>query len=272
MRYLKITIITVVFNSVEYIEETIKSVLDQNYPNLEYIVIDGGSSDGTLEILDKYKSKISILISEPDNGMYDALSKGFAVCSGEVVGYINSGDFLYKKSLFTLDQVFKLASVNWVTGYRTLSNNNSVITRVDLPFRYLSILIKNGFYGRYLPYIQQESTFWRGSLLNEVNLEKLSKFKLAGDYFIWWTFSDKYNIDVLQTPLGVFKRHKGQLSESLNSYWAEVKTFAVPDYSLKAYIILIGELILWSLSERVLARLFKNRIYFNYNEGEWKLR
>ena len=75
---MKVTIITVAFNSAKTIEDTIKSVLSQDYPDLEYIIVDGGSSDSTLEIIRRYQDKIAVLISEPDRGMYDAMNKGIA--------------------------------------------------------------------------------------------------------------------------------------------------------------------------------------------------
>ena len=89
---MKVTIITVAFNSAKTIEDTIKSVLSQDYPNLEYIIVDGGSSDSTLEIIRSYQDKIAVLISEPDRGMYDAMNKGIAKATGEVIGILNSDD------------------------------------------------------------------------------------------------------------------------------------------------------------------------------------
>ena len=90
---MKISIITVTFNSEETLEDTITSVADQVYNDVEHIVIDGGSSDGTLEILDKYKDKLSKIVSEEDDGIYDAMNKGIGLATGEVIGFLNSDDF-----------------------------------------------------------------------------------------------------------------------------------------------------------------------------------
>lgn len=92
---MKVTIITVCFNSVDTIEETIVSVLSQNYHNLEYIIIDGGSTDGTLALINKFSNKINHILSEPDNGVYDAMNKGISLASGEVIALLNSDD-IYK--------------------------------------------------------------------------------------------------------------------------------------------------------------------------------
>ena len=95
----KISIITITFNSEKTLEETIESVLSQNYPNLEYLIIDGGSSDGTLEIVKRYKDKIDFVISEPDRGISDAFNKGIRYATGEIVGIINSDDLLLPDAL-----------------------------------------------------------------------------------------------------------------------------------------------------------------------------
>jgi glycosyltransferase involved in cell wall biosynthesis len=91
-----ITIITVVFNNKKFLEKTIKSVLSQSYQNIEYIIIDGGSTDGTLEIIKKYNKKISFWISEKDYGIYDAFNKGLKYATGDLIGFVNSDDILLK--------------------------------------------------------------------------------------------------------------------------------------------------------------------------------
>ena len=91
----KISIITIVYNNARDIEYTITSVLNQSYSNIEYIIIDGASTDGTLAIVNKYKNDIDLIVSEKDNGIYDAMNKGLALATGEYVLFLNSGDELY---------------------------------------------------------------------------------------------------------------------------------------------------------------------------------
>jgi glycosyltransferase involved in cell wall biosynthesis len=91
----KVTIITVVFNSKNFLESTINSILQQTYRNIEYIIIDGGSTDGTIDIIKKYESQISYWVSEPDKGIYDAMNKGIAVSKGDYLWFMNSGDHIY---------------------------------------------------------------------------------------------------------------------------------------------------------------------------------
>jgi len=103
----KLSVITVVFNNVRDIERTVLSVVNQIYSNIEYIVIDGLSTDGTLELLNKYRSQISILKSEKDKGIYDAMNKGLALATGDYVLFMNSGDEIY--ALDTVEKVFATA-------------------------------------------------------------------------------------------------------------------------------------------------------------------
>jgi glycosyltransferase involved in cell wall biosynthesis len=95
------TIITVVYNSVDTIEDSILSVISQDYPYIEYIVIDGGSTDGTLEVINKYKDKISIVISENDAGIYDAMNKGIQLSSGDYICTLNSDDFYSSSNIIS---------------------------------------------------------------------------------------------------------------------------------------------------------------------------
>lgn len=103
----KLSVITIVYNNVKDIERTILSVLNQNYPNIEYIIIDGGSTDGTVEVIKKYEDKIDKWVSEEDRGIYDAMNKGLKLATGDYVLFMNSGDEIYDST--TVEQVFGTA-------------------------------------------------------------------------------------------------------------------------------------------------------------------
>ena len=98
----KISIVTITFNSEKTLEDTIQSVVSQDYDNLEYLIIDGGSKDSTLDIVKKYQDKIAVVVSEPDKGISDAFNKGVNRATGEIVGIINSDDFLMPNALRTI--------------------------------------------------------------------------------------------------------------------------------------------------------------------------
>jgi len=104
----KLTVITIVYNNVRDIERTIKSVLNQTHKNIEYIIIDGKSTDGTLEVIEKYKTHISKIVSETDKGIYDAMNKGLALAKGDYVLFMNSGDEIYDEH--TVEDVFASAT------------------------------------------------------------------------------------------------------------------------------------------------------------------
>jgi glycosyltransferase involved in cell wall biosynthesis len=98
----KVSIITVVKNNEKFIKRTIESVISQDYENIEYIIIDGKSKDRTLEVLNKFKNKITKIISEEDDGIYDAMNKGLLAATGEIIGFCNSGDILRKNAITTI--------------------------------------------------------------------------------------------------------------------------------------------------------------------------
>jgi glycosyltransferase involved in cell wall biosynthesis len=102
---MKISIITVVYNGEAYLRDCIESIIHQSYPNVEYIIVDGDSTDGTLSIIEEYKMHIHQLISEPDQGLYDAINKGIAMASGEIVGILNADDMLADRNV--IEQIAK---------------------------------------------------------------------------------------------------------------------------------------------------------------------
>lgn len=95
---LRLSIITITYNAADALEETMQSVLSQDYENFEYIIIDGGSTDGTQQVVEKYMAKLSHFVSEPDNGIYDAMNKGIRLAKGDIVGMINAGDHYYPET------------------------------------------------------------------------------------------------------------------------------------------------------------------------------
>ena len=121
----KISIITVVYNAKSLIERTINSVLSQTYTNIEYIIIDGGSSDGTLEIAEKYQHQIAVILSGKDNGIYDAMNKGLNAATGDYVLFLNAGDELY--SCETIASVVLLGDADVYYGNTAVVNENGVV-------------------------------------------------------------------------------------------------------------------------------------------------
>jgi glycosyltransferase involved in cell wall biosynthesis len=120
----KLSIVTASFNQGQFIEETIQSVLNQNYPNLEYIIIDGGSTDQTLEIIKKYQQHLTYWVSENDEGQANAINKGLKLCTGEIFNWLNSDDYLEPESLYKIAETFEDKKVSLVAGkVRNFSTN-----------------------------------------------------------------------------------------------------------------------------------------------------
>jgi hypothetical protein len=204
----KISLVTPVWNSARYLEAAIRSVLSQGYPNLEYIIIDGGSTDGSLEIIRQYEPQLHSWISEPDRGMYDAINKGFAHSSGELMGWISATDMLHAGSLFVVGSVFQtFPEVEWITGRPTGFSDDGMVVEV-LKLRRWSRL---PFLAGANRYIQQESTFWRRSLWERAGGRVDDSRRNGSDFELWLRFfryAKLYSVDAL---IGGFRSHPDSL-------------------------------------------------------------
>ena len=135
---IRISIITITYNSEKTLEQTIKSVVDQDYENLEYIIIDGGSKDGTLDIVNRYRDKIAIVVSEKDNGISDAFNKGIKRATGDIIGIINSDDLLADGALVSLSDAYQ-EDVDVYRGNLMIWNDTNGEQYVDTPTMHFDI-------------------------------------------------------------------------------------------------------------------------------------
>ena len=133
-----ISIITVVKNAENTIEKCIKSILNQNYKNVQYIIIDGNSTDNTKKIIEKYRNKVSLIISEDDNGIWDAMNKGIKLAEGEILGFINADDFYYENSLKIVNKYFSEENIDFLFGtvkkYKLMHGYNPSIIKWSFGF------------------------------------------------------------------------------------------------------------------------------------------
>lgn len=223
--YPKISIVTPSFNQVDYIEQTIQSVLGQEYPNLEYIVVDGGSTDGSIDIIKKYSNKLKYWVSEPDGGMYDAINKGFAKSSGEILAWVNSDDVYFDNALHIAAEIFtQMPKVEWITGrcgYIDRAGNKMRTAKKKI---YNRELLRNGFYRSPYSYVvNQNVVFWRRSLWVKVGgCDK--NYLAAGDFVLWKKFSEHAKLYYHDFIFCAFRKHENQITSSSNVYKNEVES------------------------------------------------
>lgn len=275
---LKISIVTPCYNAEQFLNETLQSLLYQkgNF-QIEHILIDGGSHDGTLRIIDQYQKTAAMLdsyscvslISEPDQGMYDALAKGLQQVTGEIVTYLNSDDYYLPNALSTIAEVFNNnPDLHWITGASvTYNNRGQIIGNSFLPFKFCRNLIRKGVYGTRLPFIQQPSTFWRSSLNQTIQLDRLRSFKYAGDFYLWYHFAEIADLEIINTMIAGHRLHQQQLSAQIDKYMAEFWAIADhPTFADQANIAL-QRLLNFGLNEKF--KLALNRDIINYGDRGW---
>jgi len=278
----KVSIITPCYNSEDFIEETIESILGQRGDfEIEYIIIDGGSTDHTLGIVKKYKdwiesrsfpikcSKANITyISERDKGMYDALAKGFKLVTGDIIAYINSDDFYLPNAFSIATEIFqKYPDVDWLTGMQTSYNEKGQIIDSFLPFNYCKKFIRKGIHGTILPFIQQESTFWRRELLNHLDFGRLKKYKFAGDFYIWYTFSKTADLYITQGCFAGFRSHGRQISKERTEYLKEFNSIAEKKGFADVIVAYVLSVVTYFMSNKIKRKLNSRIIY--YDGGQW---
>ena len=278
--YPRITIVTPNLNGDKYIEKTICSVLSQQYPNLEYIVIDGGSNDKSMDIICKFERYITFFVSEPDRGHAHALNKGFSRATGEVMGWINSDDLLLDRSLWTIADVFtKFSDVDWITSARpSVCDESGCITVLNYEGFSKRFFKRGGYSGQAYSttWIQQESTFWRRSLWNRAGGQLDEALSLAVDFELWNRFFHFTKPASVVVPLGCFRVHVGQRSTAQYDRYCAEALSCIDGNSSKILLRLarlwcaakLHKLVAW---RRIMSLLYGDRILklSKTNDGRW---
>lgn len=215
----KISIVTPSFNQKELLESTITSILSQDYLNLEYIIIDGGSTDGSLEIIKKYSGRIAYWISEPDKGRGDAVNKGFKHATGEIMAWLGCGDRYCPWALQTVSRIFSdSVEVEWLTtGSYILWDIKGLPILCGFRHGYSRQAFRDGCYLPTITTLQQESTFWRRSLWEKAGGYVDAELARVPDFELWARFFKYAEVYTTSVPLGGFCKHSGQ-NLSLREY------------------------------------------------------
>ena len=198
----KISIITVCKDSEKTIEKSIQSVISQDYPNIEYIIIDGKSKDNTLPIIRKYLGQINVLISDKDNGIYDAINKGIKHANGDLIGILNSDDQYFPRTLSTVAKKYRSDTI--ISGYCIVSNGSSIqlSSRSGKRFQKKKPLNKL----KYRMAIDHPAMFVPSECYSQLGLYDI-KFSISSDYK--WTanaWKSGVHFDIIDKPLVLFSR------------------------------------------------------------------
>ena len=217
-----ISIITPSLNQGQFLRECIESVVKQDYPKIEFIIIDGGSTDDSLEIIRSYENQLTYWQSKPDNGQFEAIQTGFTISTGEIMAWINADDKYHPGAFKAVAEIFKKnPTIEWITGRPTAYNAKGEITQIfnNLP-RWSRKDYLDGAYHKCC--IQQESTFWRRTLWEKAGARMHTGLQYAGDFELWIRFFRYAQLHTADALLGGFRYHDQQKTASgLASYLAE---------------------------------------------------
>lgn len=219
-----VSIVTPSFNQASFLEATILSVIGQDYSPIEYMIIDGGSTDGSVDIIKKYENKLAYWASEPDKGQADAINKGWLRCKGDIVAYLNSDDTYEPGAIKAAVEIFnQYPSIHFVYGdLNVIDENGRFISRFSAPDFKMRTFIGDNCYTR------QPTTFFRMAALKEAGMLN-TNMHYAFDYELFIRICSQFDARRIPRVMANFRRHKdsktlsGQANNSEYTFWPEEK-------------------------------------------------
>jgi glycosyltransferase involved in cell wall biosynthesis len=235
----RISVVTPNYNLAEYLEHTVKSVLDQNYPDLEYIIIDGASTDGSVELIRKYEDRLAFWTSRPDKGFVYAIDEGLQRCTGEIMAWLNSDDMYLPGAFSTVAEIFSQhPEVEWLTTTLLAGWNEQgqVVVVKEMPGYNRELFFRGGnMMGGLRDCIQQESTFWRRSLWERAGGRLDTSFDVAMDFELWARFYQHSELYGVRALLGGFRFRKNQGTERYDKQVRERNDEVLKRYGGRKY-------------------------------------
>lgn len=240
----KVSIIVPSFNQGKFIKYTLDSIINQKYPDLEIIVMDGGSTDETIKILKSFGNKI-IWYSKKDNGQTDALNRGIKKSTGEIIGWLNSDDCYQPNILFTIAKNFQQNKCQWLTGYcQNIDAKGNEIRSIIATYK--NFLLRHFSYSALLVenFISQPSTFFHRSIIDEFGyLDENDHYTM--DYEYWLRIAKKYPPLILPQYLAQFRIHSSSKTNAqINKQHAQRKK-VVRKYSHNFFILQLNSINCW---------------------------
>ena len=284
----RISIVTPSYNQGQFLEDTIHSIVDQRYSNLEYIIIDGGSTDNSVNIIQKYESQLAYWTSEPDKGQYDAINKGFSKATGDVMAWLNSDDTFNPWTFQVVGNIFSsLPEVEWISSLfpTGMDDKGEVFTCY-----YLDGFSRDGFqkgenysgkHANFKGFIQQESTFWRRSLWERAGARVDNTLQYAGDFELWARFYQHGELYGIPSPLAAFRMHQNQkTTQHLDLYLKEAQVIferyggELPgrlESTYRQIMPCISRLVLKLGPKRAVVKVLRKRCERQGPQGQWHI-
>ena len=267
-------VVTPARNAAGKIGRTVSSVVAQTAlvagrDTLRYLIMDGASTDETVAEARQAGGGAIEVHSAPDTGMYDALARALPLSDGDVTFYLGAGDVLEPTAFQIVSTILgKFPQVRWLTGRATARNRHGEVVDSVLPHPFHRRFFECGKYGTKLPVLQQESTFWRTDLHQEVDFARLATTRLAGDYLLWRSFARVAELYVVNAVLGSFTHEAGQLSGTKGAYRAELRQLRRPPSAIEH---IAAFALRQATKRRVPPRTARRLIHYDYNRDDWVL-
>jgi len=246
---MKVSIITVCYNSAATIEDTIKSVLSQTYPNIEHIIIDGGSTDGTLDVIERYRKKVAVVVSEPDRGIYDAMNKGIARASGDIIGTLNADDFYaYPDVIESVVRVMEQskADVCWGDLEYVSFRDTTKVVRYWRSSEYAPGKFRRGWHPPHPTFFVRTRVYEKYGTFN-------IDFKIAADYELMLRLLEKHRVHSAYIARTLVKMRTGGAS----NFWSPMVIFRANAESYRAWKINNLPVHWWSILAKPFSKLIQ---------------